>query len=81
MKTQNNELGFEESLVRLEQIVSLLEEGTVSLDESIKLYEEGIILSNKCVKVLSEAKQKIEVIKTEHYEENDIVADKITENL
>lgn len=81
MKENNNELGFEESLTRLEKIVTILEEGTVSLDESIKLYEEGIILSNKCVKVLNDAKQKIEIIKNEHYEKNDIEADVIAENL
>lgn len=78
--TKNDDVfSFEESLLRLEEIAALLENGTVSLDESIKLYEEGIYLSDNCVKTLCEAKRKIEIIKTAHYEKNDIEADVVTE--
>ena len=62
---------FESALVRLENIVKQLETGNVGLNDSIKLYEEGIALSEFCSKTLEEAKQKIEVIKSSNYIENE----------
>ena len=32
---------YEDSLLRLEEIVSALEKGNMSLEESLKLFEEG----------------------------------------
>ncbi len=52
-------MNYEESVKRLEEIVSRLEEGNLSLEDSLKLYEEGALLSDKCRKMLSEAKLKI----------------------
>ncbi|MBQ4527392.1 MAG: exodeoxyribonuclease VII small subunit [Clostridia bacterium] len=78
-KKSNENLSFEESLKKLEEIVSALESGNVPLDESIKLYESGIVLSNKCITILEEAKQKIEIIKSENFEANSIDADEIVE--
>ncbi len=56
------ELTFEESLNRLEQIVEVLEAGNASLDESIKLYEEGMTLAKSCMTRLNEAKLKLKKI-------------------
>ena len=50
---------FEESLLRLEEITSLLEKGSLSLEESLKLFEEGTKLSSYCYKTLKDAQQKI----------------------
>lgn len=50
---------FEQSLKRLENIVSALEEGEVSLEASMKMYEEGILLSKECLDVLNKAEVKI----------------------
>ena len=50
----DKEINFEESLKRLEEIVSKLEEGKSSLDESLKLYEEGVGLSIALQKKLKE---------------------------
>lgn len=50
---------FEESMKRLDEIVSKMEKEELSLEETIKLYEEASGLSDKCRKDLEEAKLKI----------------------
>ena len=64
-------IDFETAIVELENIVKKLETGNVGLNESIDLYEEGIELSNICANMLDNAKQKIDVIKNENYQENE----------
>lgn len=67
----NKNIDFENALSKLENIVNKLETGNIGLNESIKLYQEGIVLSELCTKMLSDAKQKIEVIKNSNYKENE----------
>ena len=50
---------YEESMQKLEQIVSRLESGEATLDESLKLFEEGAKLAAFCSKSLDSAEQKI----------------------
>ena len=50
---------FEESMTRLEEIVSILERGESTLDESLALFEEGTKLAAACSKQLDQAVQKI----------------------
>ena len=50
---------FEESMARLEEIVSILERGASTLDESLALFEEGTKLAAACSKQLDQAEQKI----------------------
>lgn len=50
---------FEESMTRLEEIVSILERGESTLDESLALFEEGTKLVAACSKQLDQAEQKI----------------------
>lgn len=50
---------FEESMTRLEEIVSILERGESTLDESLALFEEGTKLAATCSKQLDQAEQKI----------------------
>lgn len=50
---------FEESMARLEEIVSTLERGESSLEESLALFEEGTKLAAACAKQLDQAEQKI----------------------
>ena len=45
---KTNKKTFEESMQRLEQIVSLLETNEQSLDETVKLFEEGLALVKDC---------------------------------
>lgn len=60
---------FEESLKRLEEITDKLESDDLTLDESLKLFEEGVSLSRYCEKKLTEAEQKIEILKSSEIEE------------
>ena len=50
---------FEESMARLEEIVSILERGESTLDESLALFDEGTKLAAACSKQLDQAEQKI----------------------
>lgn len=50
---------YEESIDRLEEIVSALESGDLSLDESMKLFEEGTKLVSFCSASLDKAQAKI----------------------
>lgn len=56
---KNDAASFEQSLSRLEEIVSLLEKGEASLDASLKLFREGTELVGKCTKMLDEAEQQV----------------------
>lgn len=57
-----NNITFEQSLMRLESIVKELESGDVSLDESLALFEEGVKLSGVCSNLLKNAKQKVDIL-------------------
>ena len=50
---------FEESITRLEEIVSLLEKGDAKLADSLALFEEGSKLVQVCTKMLDEAELKV----------------------
>ncbi len=50
---------FEESLLRLEELVTKLEQGEVPLEDSIKMYEEGLTLSKACITKLTQAELKL----------------------
>ena len=54
---------YEDSVKRLEDIVSALERGDASLDESLKLFEEGTKLVTSCGKMLDEAEQKVRILR------------------
>ncbi len=55
---------FEESMVRLEQIVRAMERGDVPLEESLKLFQEGTELVRGCQKLLDEAQLQVKKIMT-----------------
>ena len=54
------EMTYEDSLERLEEIVSRLEKGNLPLDQSLRLFEEGTQLTKVCQKRLTEAELRIE---------------------
>jgi exodeoxyribonuclease VII small subunit len=56
------DLKFEDSLARLEQIVSRLEAGNLPLEESLRVFEEGVALARHCSKYLEEAERRIELL-------------------
>jgi exodeoxyribonuclease VII small subunit len=53
---------FENSLKKLEEIVTELEEGELSLEESLQLFEDGVKLSRECQARLDQAERRIEVL-------------------
>lgn len=57
--SSENEMTFEFSIQRLEEIVSKLEKNEASLEESMKLFEEGTRLTSFCSEKLKDAEQKI----------------------
>ena len=62
MNEQN--MTFEQSMQRLEQIVRSMERGDVALEESLKLFREGTDLISRCGKLLEEAELQIKQIMT-----------------
>ena len=58
-KKENN---FEESMDKLENIVTELEKGNLNLDETLKKFKEGIKLSKECNEILQEAEKKITIL-------------------
>lgn len=50
---------FEQMLVRLDEIVRLLEKGDTPLEESLSLYTEGAELIRLCTKQLDDAEQTV----------------------
>lgn len=60
MKKQN--MTFEESMQRLEQIVRAMERGEVPLEESLKLFQEGTQLVMSCEKMLETAQLQVKKV-------------------
>ena len=54
---------YEESMQKLEQIVSRLESGEATLDESLKLFEEGNQIAKELYTELNNAKGKVTILK------------------
>ena len=55
-------MNFEESMLRLEQIIRSMERGDVALEESLKLFQEGTELIRSCGKLLDEAELQVKKI-------------------
>ena len=60
MKKEN--MSFEESMQRLEQIVRAMERGEVPLEESLKLFQEGTQLVMSCEKMLETAQLQVKKV-------------------
>jgi exodeoxyribonuclease VII small subunit len=56
------QIGLEEALDSLEQIVEVLEEGKMTLEESLDLYEKGMTLVKLCNARLESAQKRIECL-------------------
>lgn len=55
-------LNFEQSMVRLEEIVGLLENGDAPLEQAMALFEEGAGLLRQCSAMLDQAEQKVTLL-------------------
>lgn len=62
MNEQN--LTFEQSMQRLEQIVRTMERGDAPLEESLKLFQEGTELVRNCNQLLEHAQLQVKKIMT-----------------
>ena len=53
---------FEESMKKLETIVTELENGNLNLDESVKKFKEGMKIAKQCNNILEDAEKKITIL-------------------
>ncbi len=56
-------MSFEDSLIRLEEIVKQLDDGRTDLETALARYEEGVSLLRKCHGILDGAQRKIEILR------------------
>lgn len=61
-ETKKNEITFEDALVRLEEIVDLLESGENPLEKSLELFEEGVGLVKLCNKKLEIVENSVKIL-------------------
>jgi exodeoxyribonuclease VII small subunit len=54
---------FEESILRLEEILKQFEGDKLDLETALSRYEEGVRLLKNCHGILESARQKIEVLR------------------
>ena len=62
---------FEESMKKLEGIVTELENGNLNLDESVKRFEEGMKIAKQCNTILENAEKKITILLEKNGEINE----------
>ena len=53
---------FEDSMKKLEEIVTELENGNLNLDESVTKFEEGMKIAKQCNSILEDAEKKITIL-------------------
>ena len=56
------ELGFEDAIKKLTDIVGKIEQGEIKLADGIEQYEKGMALIKHCRVILRDAEKKIEKI-------------------
>ena len=60
MTSKKKQLGFEQNLEQLEELVTRMEEGEMNLEDSLKAFEEGVKLTRLCQEKLASAEQKVQ---------------------
>jgi exodeoxyribonuclease VII small subunit len=58
----DRQLGFDQVLDRLRQVVARLEQGSLSLEHSLQAFEEGVKLSRRGSVILDAAEQRVELL-------------------
>ena len=61
-KKEKAEMGFDEALKRIEQLVEKMESGEMDLDAMVAAFEEGQRLIRLCSGKLNEVERRIEVL-------------------
>jgi len=57
---EEENMTFEESLKKLEQLVNELESGNLDLDKGLEVYERAVVLRDHCKKILDECDRKVQ---------------------
>jgi len=65
------DMKFEEALLRVEEINSILARGECGLDEALDLFSEGTKLADICMDRIKTAKQKIQIVTEVDEDEDD----------
>jgi exodeoxyribonuclease VII small subunit len=60
--TASAELGFDQIVARLREVVSRLESGELSLEQSLVVYEEGVGLARRGQLLLASAEKRVEIL-------------------
>jgi exodeoxyribonuclease VII small subunit len=56
------ELGFDQILARLRDVVIRLESGDLSLEQSLVVYEQGVQLARRGQQLLASAEKRVEIL-------------------
>lgn len=56
-------MNLEQKIKLLEEISDKMDDDSLSIDKGIELFEQGLKITKDCVKELSEAKEKIVILK------------------
>jgi exodeoxyribonuclease VII small subunit len=56
------ELGFDQVLERLRQVVGRLEQGSLPLEQALRSFEEGVRLSRRGSSILDAAEHRVELL-------------------
>lgn len=72
---------FEQSLSKLESIVSQLESGELPLEHALEIFEDGVGLARQCQAHLAEAERKVEMLMRERGELKTVPFDPDSESL
>lgn len=59
---EQQQLGFDDLIGKLRDVVARLEEGNLSLEDSLKAYEEGIALARRGHDILDRAEKRVELL-------------------
>ena len=57
-----DDLGFDQILARLREVVVRLESGELSLEQSLLIYEEGVQLARRGQQLLASAERRVEIL-------------------
>jgi exodeoxyribonuclease VII small subunit len=56
------DLGFDQILTRLREVVIRLESGELSLEQSLVIYEQGVQLARRGQQLLASAEKRVEIL-------------------
>jgi len=59
---KNENVSYEKSLAKLDEILVRLEKKDTSIEEGIALYEQGLSVARECLTLLNESKGKVTVL-------------------